>query len=68
MCQEIPNVDEDKVNKQLKNFKPLGTWTPWNQCQSFASDVLNNAGRTPGYNDNHSTNPNWRPWVPRSSL
>jgi hypothetical protein len=68
MCQEISDADEEKVNKQLEKFRPLGTWTPWNQCQTFASDVLDNAGRKNGANDNHATNPYWRPWVPRSSI
>ena len=68
MCQEIPNVDEGKVNEQLKNYRPLGKRTPWNQCQSFASDVLDNAGRVSGSSDHHTTNPNWRPWEPRSSI
>jgi hypothetical protein len=35
------------VNEQLRIGRPIGNWTPTNQCQSFASDVLNNA-RTPG--------------------
>ncbi len=42
-CKEVPNVDEAKVNDQLKIGEPLGNWLPWNQCQSFASEVLNNA-------------------------
>ena len=68
MCREIRNVDEEKVNEQLKLNRPLGIWTPWNQCQSFAREVLLNAGWDPGYGDNHTTNPSWTPWVPRSSI
>jgi len=47
-CKEVPNVDEKKVNDQLKIGRPLGRWTPSNQCQSFARGVLNNARYSPG--------------------
>jgi RHS repeat-associated protein len=47
-CKEVPNVDEKKVNDQLKIGRPLGRWTPGNQCQSFAKGVLNSARNSPG--------------------
>ncbi len=42
-CETVPDVDENKVNEQLKLGRDLGNWTPTNQCQSFASEVLDNA-------------------------
>ena len=47
-CEMVPNVDENKVNDLLKIGKPLGNWTPGNQCQSFAHSVLNAARNSPG--------------------
>lgn len=46
-CKKVDNVDEDKVNEQLKLGRALGRWGPTNQCQSFARGVLNNARKTP---------------------
>lgn len=48
VCIEIKNVDESKVNKALTIGKKLGTWKPWNQCQSFASGVLADAKEKDG--------------------
>jgi RHS repeat-associated protein len=42
-CKKIDNVDENKVNEQLKLGRELGRWGPTNQCQSFAREVLGNA-------------------------
>lgn len=42
-CTEVSNVDEEKVNRQLRLGRRLGTWSLGNQCQSFVSDVINNA-------------------------
>jgi uncharacterized protein RhaS with RHS repeats len=47
-CDEVKDVDEDLVNDQLQEGRPLGEWWPNNQCQSFANDVLTNA-RVDGY-------------------
>jgi RHS repeat-associated protein len=52
-CRPVPNVNEQKVNELLRIGRPLGTWTPWNQCQSFVNDVLM-----------QSMNPDPRPSVP----
>jgi hypothetical protein len=41
-CTEVPGVDEACVNKALKIGTPTGRWTPTNQCNSFAKDVLDN--------------------------
>jgi len=46
-CKKVDNVDEDKVNAQLKIGRPLGRWGPTNQCQSFAAEVLRNASTVP---------------------
>jgi RHS repeat-associated protein len=42
-CTTVHNVDEKKVNDQLKIGRPLGKWTPANQCYTFATQVLQNA-------------------------
>lgn len=47
-CKKVSNVDEKKVNDQLKIGSPLGNWGPSNQCQSFVGDVLRNARNHPG--------------------
>lgn len=48
-CERVPNVNEKKVNAQLKIGTPLGRWGPTNQCQSFVRSVLDNARNpTPG--------------------
>jgi thiamine monophosphate kinase len=46
-CKKVENVDEAKVNAQLKLGSPLGRWGPTNQCQSFAASVLMNASTLP---------------------
>jgi RHS repeat-associated protein len=46
-CETISDVDEEKVNKQLEIGKSLGHWWPWNQCQSFTDDVLNQSRINP---------------------
>jgi len=42
-CEKVENVNEKKVNDQLKLGRPLGVWTSTNQCQSFAKSVINSA-------------------------
>jgi RHS repeat-associated protein len=39
-CTDVPGVDEACVNNSLKVGTPTGRWTPTNQCNSFANDVL----------------------------
>jgi RHS repeat-associated protein len=39
-CKDVPGVAEACVNKALKIGSPTGRWTPTNQCNSFANDVL----------------------------
>lgn len=46
-CKKVDNVDEKKVNDQLKIGRALGRWGPTNQCQSFARGVIHNARITP---------------------
>ena len=39
-CVEVPNVDEECVNKQLKTGRRTGSWGPSNNCDTFADGVL----------------------------
>jgi hypothetical protein len=39
-CVVIPDADEACVEKQLTIGRETGTWLPWNQCQTFAKEVL----------------------------
>ena len=39
-CVVVEEVDEDCVNKKLELGRKLGRWTPGNQCQSFALQVI----------------------------
>jgi RHS repeat-associated protein len=39
-CTEVKDVNEKCVNDELGVGRPLGRWMPWNQCNSFADDVL----------------------------
>ncbi|MFZ6723965.1 RHS repeat-associated core domain-containing protein [Undibacterium sp. MH2W] len=40
-----PEVDEDCVNKHLGLGTPTGRWAPWNQCQSFVKEVIQQCTR-----------------------
>ena len=45
ICTEIPDVDEQCVNDAIFTDRrgygvTQGSWTPWNQCNTFASGVL----------------------------
>jgi hypothetical protein len=40
-CEPVANVDEACVDEKLNLGAPLGRWTPQNQCQTFAEEVLN---------------------------
>jgi RHS repeat-associated protein len=46
-CKDVPGVDEACVNKALKIGTPTGRWGPTNQCNSFASDVLDKCSTCP---------------------
>ncbi len=46
-CKDVPNVDEQCVNNALKIGTPTGRWTPTNQCNSFASGVLDKCSTCP---------------------
>jgi hypothetical protein len=39
-CERVADVDEACVNRELEQGMPLGAWTPINQCQVFAGEVL----------------------------
>lgn len=48
-CELVPNVNEKKVNDELRIGRPIGRWGPTNQCQSFVRGVLNRSRNpTPG--------------------
>ncbi|NJO16764.1 MAG: RHS repeat-associated core domain-containing protein [Thioploca sp.] len=40
-CELVPNVDEECVNQLIIPGRPTGNWTLINQCQTFASSVIN---------------------------
>lgn len=42
-CEKLNNIDENIVDERIAPGQPLGRWSPWNQCQSFARDVINDA-------------------------
>jgi RHS repeat-associated protein len=39
-CEEIPDADEDCVDKRLAQGASTGRWMPWNNCNTVADDVL----------------------------
>lgn len=39
-CEKMQNVDEQCVDDMIAPGQPQGTWTPYNQCQSFAWNVI----------------------------
>lgn len=39
-CETIQTVDEACVNEQLQIGKSTGSWWPWNNCNTFAREVL----------------------------
>lgn len=47
-CTRVENVDEACVNRELEQLgKPLGIWTPTNQCQVYAASVLEQCSTKP---------------------
>jgi len=38
--EEIDNVDEDCVNRELQVGKYTGRWAPWNNCNTITNDIL----------------------------
>lgn len=42
-CEEVTGVSEPMVNELLEIGRGLGRWGPTNHCQSFVSDVINEA-------------------------
>jgi hypothetical protein len=45
-CKKIDDLNESKVNQQLKIGTLLGSWHPLNQCQSFARTVIENSRKS----------------------
>jgi uncharacterized protein RhaS with RHS repeats len=39
-CEKMQNVNEACVNNLLRPGQPTGTWSMFNQCQSFANSVI----------------------------
>jgi RHS repeat-associated protein len=50
-CHEVPNVDEECVNRELSIGQGMGKWTPINQCQTVTTDILHKCGGPPGFLD-----------------
>jgi len=47
-CTPVPYVDEQCVSEAIRPGQSTGRWMPWNQCQSFADDVLTRCSIKPG--------------------
>jgi RHS repeat-associated protein len=39
-CEEIPDADEECVNKRLAQGGSTGRWMPWNNCNTVAEGIL----------------------------
>jgi hypothetical protein len=46
-CKTVPNEDADCVDRELDIGKPLGRWTPTNQCHTFVNDTLKKCSTDP---------------------
>ncbi len=46
-CEVVENVDEQKVNELLEIGKDTGRFSPWNNCQTLAQEILDQASTTP---------------------
>ena len=46
VCERIDNIDVSCVNNLIEPGQPTGRWTIFNQCQSFASSVLDRCRAT----------------------
>ena len=46
-CEEIKNVDENCVNRELQVGKRIGRFLPWNNCQTYAIEVLQKCSLDP---------------------
>ena len=46
-CEKVENVDEQKVNEQLELGKDTGQFSAWNNCQTLAREILDQASTTP---------------------
>jgi RHS repeat-associated protein len=46
-CTDMPDVDEDCVNKALQIGTPTGRWTPNNNCKSFDFNILDKCRSCP---------------------
>jgi RHS repeat-associated protein len=39
-CELVEDIDEQCVNAEIQSCHSLGTWEPWNQCQTAAADII----------------------------
>lgn len=39
-CTKLENVDADCVERELVIGRDTGPWSPWNHCQTFVADVV----------------------------
>lgn len=46
-CVPVPDVDEQCVSSAIRPGQTTGRWMPWNQCQSFADEVLDRCSIKP---------------------
>jgi len=66
-CKDVPGVDEECVNKALKIGTPTGRWTPTNQCNSFANDVLDKCTKCKAA-QSQPREPGWGGGMPSNSI
>lgn len=46
-CKTVPDVDKNCVNNELELGRPLGDWSPNNNCQEFVKEVIENCTKDP---------------------
>jgi hypothetical protein len=44
-CEMIEDIDEKCVNEAILVCENLGKWSLWNQCQSYAAEVIERCNR-----------------------
>lgn len=60
-CSVVQNADEQCVNQRLNIGQSLGTFSPWNQCQSFAEGVIGACTVAPSENSELPPRPRRKP-------
>jgi len=46
-CKPLPGVDADCIEQELKLGRETGRWTPGNNCQTYAHDVIEKCDDVP---------------------